>query len=58
MDGANVIDAVELDLGKMFQSLLGKYESWSSNTKNFLNIKSPTEYELNIDFDINKKLLD
>tara|TARA_R110001592_G_scaffold39802_4_gene130865 strand:+ start:1844 stop:3961 length:2118 start_codon:yes stop_codon:yes gene_type:complete len=58
MDGANVIDAVELDLGKMFQSLLGKYESWSSNTRKFLNIKSPTEYELNIDFNINKKLLD
>ncbi|MEK6237002.1 MAG: hypothetical protein N2C14_20025, partial [Planctomycetales bacterium] len=29
MDGADFLDAAELDLGKMFQSLLGRYEEWA-----------------------------
>ena len=58
MDGANVIDAVELDLGKMFQSLMGRYESWANETKEFLEIKSKNDYILNINFDVNEKLLD
>ena len=34
MDGAEYLDAVELDMGKMFQSILTKYEIWSqSNSK-------------------------
>jgi len=58
MDGGNVIDAVELDLGKMFQSLMGKYESWANETKDFLRIKSEDHYEVDIDFDVNNELLD
>lgn len=34
MDGAEYLDAIELDMGKMFQSILTKYEIWSNlNTK-------------------------
>ena len=58
MDGANVIDAVELDLGKMFQSLMGKYESWANETKGFLRIRSKDNYEIDIDFGVDNELLD
>jgi len=29
MDGAEYMDAMELDMGKMFQSLITYYETWS-----------------------------
>ena len=29
MDGAEYLDAIELDMGKMFQSIVTKYEVWS-----------------------------
>ena len=29
MDGSEFIDALELDLGKMFQSIISQYESWA-----------------------------
>ena len=29
MDGAEYLDAIELDMGKMFQSIITKYEVWS-----------------------------
>ena len=31
IDGANFIDAIELDLGKLFQSYISKYEIWSND---------------------------
>ena len=57
MDGANVIDAVELDLGKMFQSLVGKYESWANETKQFLICNPDGHFQLDVDFDVNDELL-
>jgi hypothetical protein len=29
MDGADYVDAPELDMGKLFQSIVGRYESWA-----------------------------
>lgn len=37
LDGGDFIDAIELDLGKLFQSTLSKYELWS-NDNPILNI--------------------
>ena len=57
MDGANVIDAAELDLGKMFQSLVGKYESWSNESEQFLTIDSKNNYQLDLDFTVDDNLM-
>ena len=37
MDGAEYLDAKELDMGKMFQSIITKYEIWSTSTKNLVS---------------------
>ena len=33
MDGADYVDALELDLGKLFQSLYSRYEEWAHSPK-------------------------
>jgi len=43
--GSRYVDAKELDIAKMFQSILAKYEYW--NTIDFLYEKTPTTYYLN-----------
>ena len=37
MDGAEYLDAIELDMGKMFQSILTKYEIWSQSTEKLVD---------------------
>ena len=37
MDGAEYMDAVELDMGKMFQSVITNYEKWSKFTHNLVD---------------------
>lgn len=58
IDGGDFIDAIELDLGKLFQSYLSKYEIWSNddpiiklNLKNNI-INTKKYYNINIDTDL------
>ncbi|HEX4419918.1 MAG TPA: phosphotransferase [Kofleriaceae bacterium] len=45
MDGADYVDAPELDMGKLFQSVVGRYEAWAhSDHKLFAAIRG-TELE-------------
>jgi hypothetical protein len=40
MDGADYVDAPELDMGKLFQSVVGRYEAWAhSNHKLFETVR-------------------
>jgi len=47
MDGAEFIDAPELDLGKMFQSIISQYESWSVMNLRLVEINDKNELSLN-----------
>ena len=47
MDGASYMDARELDLGKVFQSLLAQYEKWDA-------LPSAELRNCNVDLDLNK----
>jgi len=59
LDGAQFIDAIELDLGKLFQSVFSCYEIWSNDDPIIKldlvnNILLTKTYEQNIDFSIFK----
>lgn len=38
MDGSDYIDAVEMDLGKMCQSIVAKYEKWGDSAENLIHV--------------------
>ena len=59
LDGAQFIDAIELDLGKLFQSFLSRYEDWSTDEPIIKvdlnnNILLTKNYYQDIDLDIFK----
>ena len=39
MDGSEYLDALELDMGKMFQSIITRYEKWSKLILNWFHLK-------------------
>ncbi len=61
MDGAEYIDAVELDMGKMFQSILTKYETWSKSKIPLVNSRKDginLAFNLNVDTNEISKYVD
>ena len=66
IDGANFIDAIELDLGKLFQSYISKYELWSNDNpiinldleNNIINTKQYYNEYKKIDFKIFSNWID
>ena len=43
MDGADFIDAPELDLGKLFQSIVARYEDWAHSDRPLFESMQPAE---------------
>jgi hypothetical protein len=44
MDGAEYVDAAELDLGKLYQSVVAGYERWAHSSRMLVLQTKPTEY--------------
>ncbi len=51
-DSIDFIDPPELDLGKMFQSLINQYELWSSTNKDLVRFNTTGEISLNFKHDL------
>jgi hypothetical protein len=47
MESSDRLDAIELDLGKLYQSIYSQYDTWSLCRKPLCNIRNDTDLELN-----------
>ena len=57
MDGAEYMDSMELDMGKMFQSIITNYEKWSKFSHNLVDA-SKDGLILNYSFDLESDCID
>ena len=60
MDGAEYLDAIELDMGKMFQSVITRYEDWSQKDENLVESSKNgiiLNYEIKLETDLINKFI-
>ena len=60
MDGAEYLDAIELDMGKMFQSVITKYEDWSQKDETLVESSKNgiiLNYQINLETDLINKFV-
>ena len=60
MDVAEYLDAIELDMGKMFQSVITKYEDWSQKDETLVESSKNgiiLNYQINLETDLINKFV-